>query len=98
MRPVLGNSYYLVTQLRPLVALLAAVFLLQYGSSINSTSLDLAAGFPDALQGMMSHTNALGQFSTGNFQISAVPEPENYVLMLGGLGLVGWLTRRRQSV
>jgi 5'-nucleotidase / UDP-sugar diphosphatase len=26
----------------------------------------------------------------------AVPEPETYALMLGGLGLVGWLARRRQ--
>ena len=26
---------------------------------------------------------------------TAVPEPENYSLMLGGLGMMGWLARRR---
>lgn len=30
-----------------------------------------------------------------SFQVSAVPEPESYALMLGGLGLIGLLVRRR---
>ncbi len=28
---------------------------------------------------------------------AAVPEPESYALMLGGLGVVGWLARRRKA-
>ena len=32
-----------------------------------------------------------------NLEISAVPEPETYLMMLAGLGLVGFAARRRQA-
>ncbi len=31
-----------------------------------------------------------------NLTVAMVPEPEGYALMLAGLGLMGWMTRRRQ--
>lgn len=42
--------------------------------------------------------NNLGQ-GTGDYQINvtSVPEPETYAMLLAGLGLVGWAVRRRQS-
>ena len=30
-------------------------------------------------------------------RVAAVPEPETYALMLGGLGVVGWVARRRRN-
>ena len=33
----------------------------------------------------------------GNLTISPIPEPETYALMLAGLGLVGWMARRRKA-
>ena len=38
-----------------------------------------------------------GSTFTGNIALSAVPEPETYALMLGGLGLVGFAARRRKA-
>lgn len=37
------------------------------------------------------------QFSVNNLQVSAVPEPESYALLLAGLGLMGTLIRKRRA-
>lgn len=34
---------------------------------------------------------------SGQINVTAVPEPETYAMMLGGLGLVGFMARRRKS-
>jgi len=36
-------------------------------------------------------------FQVDSLTIAAVPEPETYALMLAGLGLVGWMAKRRKS-
>lgn len=46
------------------------------------------SGVSDGLKG--------GAFS-GTINVSPIPEPETYALMLGGLGVVGFLARRRKS-
>jgi len=35
--------------------------------------------------------------STVLYSLAPVPEPETYALMLAGLGLVGFMARRRKS-
>lgn len=34
----------------------------------------------------------------GQWRVSAVPEPESYAMLMIGLGLVGWVGRRRKQV
>jgi hypothetical protein len=41
-------------------------------------------------------TGPVGTYS-GNFAIAAIPEPETYAMMLAGLGLVGFMARRRRK-
>jgi hypothetical protein len=40
--------------------------------------------------------SAFQSFSANTLQMAAVPEPETYALMLGGLGVVGSIARRRR--
>ncbi|RPI47354.1 MAG: PEP-CTERM sorting domain-containing protein [Betaproteobacteria bacterium] len=35
--------------------------------------------------------------TTTAFTLAPVPEPETYALMLAGLGMVGWMSRRRRK-
>jgi glycerophosphoryl diester phosphodiesterase len=56
------------------------------------------------LQGQIHAFLALGmdafftdQPDLGVAAVAAIPEPSSYALMLGGLGLVGWLARRRSG-
>lgn len=37
------------------------------------------------------------QSITASVTVGAIPEPETYALMLAGLGLVGWVARRRRG-
>jgi len=34
---------------------------------------------------------------TGTLPVAAVPEPETYAMLLGGLGLMGFIARRRKQ-
>ncbi|MES3012480.1 MAG: PEP-CTERM sorting domain-containing protein [Pseudomonadota bacterium] len=41
---------------------------------------------------------ATDAFETANYSITPVPEPETYALLLAGLGVVGFMARRRRNV
>ncbi len=40
----------------------------------------------------------MNDFSQSSLQISAVPEPETYAMLLAGLGLLGFTARRRKNL
>jgi hypothetical protein len=56
-----------------------------------------AAGFAyqEAITGAYSRA---GTWSTSTAPLTAVPEPESYSMLILGLGMMGWLVRRRKSV
>lgn len=46
---------------------------------------------------VFTNTPATDAFETANYSITPVPEPETYALMLAGLGVVGFVAKRRRS-
>jgi len=62
-----------------------------------------AMSFLDMLKGHLAYVNvhtALngpGEVRGQLIQVTAVPEPETYAMLLAGLGLVGWLGARRRK-
>jgi phospholipase/lecithinase/hemolysin len=42
------------------------------------------------------HPTAAGHAILGNAMVAAIPEPETYAMLLAGLGLLGFMARRRQ--
>jgi len=45
----------------------------------------------------LTNGNLAGQFHASAYAAAPIPEPEAYALLLAGLGLVGWMARRRQA-
>ncbi len=48
--------------------------------------------------GLSSLTFSTGQIAFEVAQVSAIPEPQTYALLLAGLGAVGFVARRRKSI
>ena len=67
------------------------------------TSVGAAAAVGDLYQSLtINFINGSGpsddwQFFQDTDTVAAIPEPETYALMLGGLGVIGWVGRRRRQ-
>jgi hypothetical protein len=65
-------------------------------SSNGTANGDMAANI-GAVNGVSGPNFQFQADANTSFQVSAVPEPETYALMLGGLGLIGFVARRRKT-
>ncbi|MDB5809633.1 MAG: hypothetical protein JWN94_1755 [Betaproteobacteria bacterium] len=66
---------------------------------VTFTSLT-ATGSPITINTFASfeqHLNARRDITAGSAVVAAVPEPENYAMMLAGLGWLGFIARRRKQ-
>jgi len=72
-----------------------------YGSTNNSPSLASFQQYLGAGQTLDFVVGNNGSFYSGNtpiaVTINAVPEPESYAMLFAGLGLLGFLARRKQA-
>lgn len=73
-----------------------ATFITNHGGTVGSAFNDLVAGLDSGNAYLNVHTSA---FPGGEIRalLVPVPEPESYALMLGGLGVLAMVARRRRS-
>ena len=63
----------------------------------------MAAPRPDGRHGVPVHlfgadgNKKVGSLMGEHLVVAAVPEPQTYAMMLGGLGLLGFMARRKRS-
>jgi hypothetical protein len=72
-----------------------AAFINNNGGTVGSAFNALVAGLDLGYAYLNVHTSVFGGGEIRGLLV-AVPEPGTYALMLGGLGMVGWLARRRR--
>jgi len=66
-------------------------------SSIPDVALTFVAGSNDTSDAFVAYDTALGFSGAGNIIYAPVPEADTYAMFLAGLGLLGFVARRRKT-
>ncbi len=67
------------------------------GKAVQSFVQNVTPGLYSTLKLTFSNNEAMGFDNFSVTAVPAIPEPETYALMLAGLGLVGFMARRRKA-
>ncbi len=74
------------------------VFLgLSYTTSDAGFDLNMVSGSMDTTDAYLYYNPVNGNLSSGNYQVTRLPEPASLALTLGALGGAGWFSRRRKA-
>lgn len=65
--------------------------------TVDFIGIQNAGGFDSIQVTTAENHNGFFAMDDFRFQVAAVPEPSTYALMIGGLGLVGFMARRRRQ-
>lgn len=77
---------------------LAADLGLTTGAGAPSQYVQFTANAGVEITGLsFANVPSIDAFETANYSITPVPEPETYALMLAGLGVMGFVARRRRA-
>jgi hypothetical protein len=52
----------------------------------------------DILHGFLNNNDSAVAFGSTYLTVTAVPEPETYAMLLAGLGMTGWMVRRKRQL
>jgi len=72
-------------------------FITGYGGTVADAEAALAAGLANGQAYFDIHTQASPGGEIRGLLVAQVPEPETYAMMLAGIGIIGFMTRRRRN-